>query len=237
MTVRAPQLDVVLPVHNEAATIEATVREWQDALGARLSARLVVCEDGSTDGSHEILSRLASDGVLDLVSDRTRKGYSQAVIDGLRATRAPFVLVVDGDGQCNPGDLQAFWDRRHDAAVVVGVRRPRIDPVARRVLSRAARVLFRAAFGSRVSDPSCPFVLIARPALERLLPALGVFPEGFWWEVSARAHHLGVPVTEVPIRHRARSAGGTKVYTWTALPRIGWAHVRAGVALWRELRR
>ena len=225
-------LDIVLPVHNEAQSIAATVRELCDEIGARLSLRLIICEDGSTDGTVDVLTGLQARYPIELITGTARKGYSRAVIDGLRAARAPFVLTIDSDGQCDPGDFWAFWDRRHDADVLIGNRHPRKDPLVRRALSRSFHTVFRLLLRIRVADPSCPYVLASREALSVLLPTLGVLEQGLWWEFTARAFQVGLRVKEVPVHHRTRSAGVTQVYTLGALPRIGWTHLFGLFTLW-----
>ena len=53
----SPELDIVLPVHNEGDTIEATLREWFAELSPRLALTFIVCEDGSTDDTKAVLRR------------------------------------------------------------------------------------------------------------------------------------------------------------------------------------
>ena len=100
-----PDLDIVLPVHNEAGSIEATVRELCGEIGSRLTLRLIICEDGSTDQTLDVLARLQPQYPIELITGTSRKGYSRAVTDGMRASRAPYLLAIDSDGQCDPGDF------------------------------------------------------------------------------------------------------------------------------------
>ena len=104
-------------------------------------------------------------------------------------------------------------------------------------MSRAFRVVFSTLFSVSLRDPSSPYLLIRRPALERVLATdPGILPQGFWWEFYARAAHLGLSMTEVPVAHRARSAGRTQVYLPTKIPRIALVHLVGLVRLRRELR-
>jgi len=63
---------------------------------------------------------------------------------------------------------------------------------------------------------------------------LGVLEQGLWWEFTARATQLHLRVNEVPVHHRARSAGETQVYRLGALPRIGLSHILGLLTLWRQ---
>jgi glycosyltransferase involved in cell wall biosynthesis len=97
-----PELEILLPVHNEAGSIEATIREIYSELLPQVSLRFVICEDGSRDNTKEILQRLAETLPIKLILSEERKGYSRTVTDGMKALQAPYLLCLDSDGQCDP---------------------------------------------------------------------------------------------------------------------------------------
>ena len=231
-----PELDIVLPVHNEGATIEATLREWFAALSPRITIRFIVCEDGSTDDTKAVLRACARSLPMALRLGEERKGYTGAVIDGLRASRAPYVLAVDSDGQCDPADFWTFWPRRDEFDVIIGCRTVRADPWVRRVMSGTFKLWYRALLRVPVADPSCPYVLARRATLDRLIPELGVLDPGLWWEFTARAYRKGLSLLEVPIHHRRRRSGSTQVFKWRKMPGIGWAHTIGLLKVWRQTR-
>ena len=233
-------VDIVLPVHNEGASIEGTLAEFNRVVSTEGSAsiRFVVCEDGSSDNTVGVLQRLARTLPIHLISDPVRKGYSRAVVDGLRATTAELVGFVDSDGQCDPRDFPAFLatHRAGNYDLVFGYRNPRRDHWARIAMSRSFSLVFRLFFRLPVRDPSCPFLLIRREALQRVLRGNpGILNQGFWWEFMARATAAKLRITEIPVTHRPRSAGTTQVYRLPALPRIAYDHLLSLVALKREL--
>jgi dolichol-phosphate mannosyltransferase len=231
-----PELEVVLPVHNEGDTIEATLREWFAELSPSLGIAFIVCEDGSTDDTKSVLRRCARDLPMTLRLGEERKGYARAVVDGLRASRAPYVLAVDSDGQCDPADFWEFWRRRDEFDVIIGRRTARADPWLRRVMSATFKLWYRALLGVPVADPSCPYVLARRAALDRLVPELGVLDPGLWWEFTARAYRRRVPLLELPIHHRRRHSGATQVFKWRKIPGIGLAHAIGLFTIWRQTR-
>ncbi len=242
MALEAPgpgPIDVVLPVHNEGASIAGVLREFHRVVAeeGRQPVRFVVSEDGSTDDTVAVLRSLSGSLPIELLSSTARKGYSRAVVDGMRATRSDLVAIVDSDGQCDPADLLRLRDRMGDADLVFGVRSPRRDPFARRAFSAAFGFVYRRLFPTPLRDPSCPYVLIRRAALERALRGKpGILPQGFWWEFVARAHAARLTIVEVPVAHRPRWSGGTVVYRPARLPRIAWDHLRGLLQLRRELR-
>lgn len=218
------EVEILLPVHNEAASIEATVTEIERVVSPVARFRFIVSEDGSTDDTPKVLQRLAENHLIKLISEPHRKGYSRAVIDGLRRVESPYVLCLDGDGQCDPRDFVRFWEARETSTVVVGWRVNRKDPPLRRALSGAFRIFHHVLFPVRLHDPSCPFVLAPKEVVEEVLPRLGVLAQGFWWEFSARVYAAGYRLKELPINHRTRAAGQTQVYRLSKMPGIGWSH-------------
>ena len=230
------ELEILLPVHNEAASIEATLREIYRTLSVHARCRFIVCEDGSSDDTREVLQQCSTQFPMTLITSPSRKGYSRAVMDGMKAMRAPFLLCLDSDGQCDPEDFSQFWKCRDQANLLIGWRVHRADPWLRRCQSGLFRRLYSLLYPIQIHDPSCPFVLIPAASVRTLLPELGVMEQGFWWEFVARAHRHGLRMKELPIRHRARAAGETKVYTLGKLPGIGWRHLVALLTIWKQTR-
>lgn len=231
-----PAVSVILPVHNEAGSIEGVVREIYDELRTKVDVRFVICEDGSRDGTKDVLRSLAREIPMTLEMSDGRKGYSQAVLDGLRLVRTEYFLCLDSDGQCDPKDFWRLWEKVDDADVVIGNRVDRQDTWQRRTQSRAFRTVFRMMFGVRLNDPSCPFAL-GRPDVLDCLPVdRPTLDQGFWWEFVARVSGSGRTIAEVPVRHRARAAGTTKVYTWRTIPGIARSHLSGLARIRREIK-
>lgn len=225
-----------MPAFNEASSIEEVLRELWAVVARELSVRIIVCEDGSTDGTPAILRRLASELPLEVISAPQRKGYSRALIDGLKAANAPWVLAVDSDGQLDPADFPALWTLRDGADVIMGKRARRRDPLARRALSAGFKLLYKTLFSPSVDDPSCPFVLMTRESAGYLADRLGTMELGFWWEFVAQAEHAGLTVRQATVRHRPRRNGASRAISLARAPRIALAHTIALLRLWRRLR-
>ena len=231
------EVEVVLPVHNEAQRIGTTLEEMFQTISPIATLSFIVSEDGSSDGTPEILEDLRERFPMKLISDLERKGYSGAVIDALRVAEAPYVLCLDSDGQCDPADFDKFWSARQSADVLIGARLNRQDTALRKVLSGLFKRLHALLFSIQLSDPSCPFVLARREVFAELLPSLGVLSQGFWWELVARASGSGKSIVEIPVAHRRRAAGETQVYRLSKIPKIGWSHVIGLLRIWRQQRR
>jgi dolichol-phosphate mannosyltransferase len=232
-----PDLEILLPVHNEAQSIASTIREIHAELSSRLHVDFIICEDGSKDNTREILRSLAEELPLRLNLSENRKGYSQALREGMYMLKADYLLCLDSDGQCDPRDFWAFWDAREGQDVVLGRRVKRADDFVRLILSRIFYLIYQAVFRVPARDPSCPFVLMTKATAFRLVNELGAMQQGFWWEFVARAYRRGLRIKELGVHHRERVAGVTQVYHWNSMPGIFLRHVAAIFHVWRETRR
>lgn len=237
MTSQNIELEILLPVHNEAESIERTIDEIYQAISPVANMRFIISEDGSNDGTPQVLEALANRYPMKLITGPERKGYSRAVIDGLEMLEAPYVLCLDSDGQCDPNDFVKFWPQRGKTDVLIGWRVTRQDTKLRKFLSGMFKLYYRALFGVSIHDPSCPYVLAPKSIIQQLTPDLGVLSQGFWWEFVARVWSHGYSIKEVPITHRLRAAGQTQVYRLQNLPRIGWTHVTGLMHIWQSSRR
>ncbi len=230
------ELDVLLPVHNEAETIARTVEEIYQVVSRVAKMRFIVSEDGSSDGTPGVLKELAANYPMQLITGATRKGYSRAVIDGFHLIEAPYVLCLDSDGQCDPRDFAKFWSQRNTADVLIGWRVNRQDTTLRKGLSGLFKVFYKLLFPVPVHDPSCPFILVPNTVVKVVLPRLGVLSVGFWWEFVARVRAAGHSIAEIPVNHRPRAAGKTQVYRYRKMLGIGWSHATGLVRIWMEYR-
>ncbi len=223
----SPDLEVLLPIHNEAESIAETIGEIYNELEPLVRMRFILCEDGSTDNTKEVLKAVAAKFPARLSLSDGRKGYSRAVREGMMQQEAKYLLCLDSDGQCDPKDFKRFWDLRDTADILIGWRVNRADTWARKLMSRTFYRIWKLLFNCPIHDPSCPFMLARRKVIAELWPRMGAMQQGFWWEFTARARRLGLTLRELPVHHRERAAGVTQVYRLRKLPGIGFRHVIA----------
>ena len=112
------QVEVLLPVHNEGESIEATIREMHSELSRVTDIGFIVCEDGSRDNSKEVLRSLATELPIRLNLSDARKGYSKAMREGMEMCEADYLLCLDSDGQCDPAYFAEFWAAREEFDVI-----------------------------------------------------------------------------------------------------------------------
>src|SRR5205807_3187656 len=149
-------LTVVVPVRNEAASIAELHRELVGTLTAwGRSVEIIVVDDGSTDESFEILTRLQSaDANLRVIRFRRNFGQTAAFAAGFDHARGRVIVTSDGDLQNDPRDIPALVDLVDKGAdIACGWRKDRKDPFfSRRLPSMLANRLISAATGVRLHD-------------------------------------------------------------------------------------
>lgn len=204
-----PALSVVVPIYNERENVVPLHEALTYALRSLgRSYEIVLVDDGSQDGTRDVLRTLAaSDPHVRLVLFRRNYGQTAAMAAGFRACRGNIIVSMDGDLQNDPADIGRLVDRLEEGFdVVCGWRRHRQDRMATRLLpSRVANLLIARVTGARIHDTGCSLKayrswvvrsLHLYSDMHRFLAALGV--------------GLGARIAELPVRHHPRRAGKSK---------------------------
>jgi dolichol-phosphate mannosyltransferase len=210
---------LVLPVWNEREVIEPVVQEIL-AVPELSSIRLLLVDDGSTDGSAELLDGLAERESRCAVLHLPHGGKDRALWTAFGRIETEWLGIMDSDGQYDPCDVVEMFRRAEgDAAAVWGVRARRHDNRWRKLISRAGRLAKRLILGScTVQDTGCG-IWIARTRFVRDLEMLCPQPAG---QVHCHLPELirtrGGRIAEQAIQHRSRLGGQAK---YGALNRLG----------------
>lgn len=211
-------LAIVVPIYNEAATIESVVSSWMqvlDTTGARF--QFILINDGSTDSSSSVLQKLESQHPQKIiVVDKPNSGHGRSCRVGYSAAAAAtcvdWVLQIDSDGQCDPSYFPEFWGAREEADCIFGKRVKRDDGLARALTSRFCRMGATILGGYDMTDPNVPYRLIRR---EILAKAIKRIPSSFNIHNVALTFILkktpGLRWTYVPIRFRQRQGGKNSI--------------------------
>jgi glycosyltransferase involved in cell wall biosynthesis len=230
-------LTLLMPVYNEAESISAVIGEFERTVVTPSGGRLLVCEDGSTDGSRDVLEKLSRQLPMELVTSPDRKGYAGAAHDGLAQTSTPWVFFADSDGQYDPQDFWKIWAARGDYDMVIGCKVQREERYYRIFLSKGFHLLAKAFTRIPLRDIDCGFRLIRRDVIERVLPDVKSLRYSFWAEFSIIAYRKGIRIGEVPVSHRPSLRGTTSIYSWNKLPKILVLQVVGLLRLARRLNR
>ena len=202
-------LSVVIPIRNEEASLPELVRELTEALSRwGRSFEILVVDDGSTDRSFEILSRLQdADARLRVVRFRRNFGQTAAFAAGFDHARGRYIVTMDGDLQNDPAEIPAMIaELERGADIVSGWRKNRQDAfLSRRLPSTMANWLISHVTGVHLHDYGCSLKVfraeIVKPMklygeMHRFLPAI--------------ASEQTSSITEMAVNHRARKYGRSK---------------------------
>ncbi len=214
-------LSIILPVFNEVKSLEYVLNNWSEFLKSEnIQHEFVICEDGSTDGTKDLVKKLMATLPISDQSTNHRRGYGGGVIAGIKAAKYEYILCIDSDGQCMPDSFLDIYNKRTDADIVIGIRSPRRDPFIRKIYSGLFHSLHWILFRSGVSDPSCPYILAKKEIYIKLLPKLSYMREGFWWGFVGSAVLYKMKFLQAKIVHYPRYDGSTVVYKISKMPGI-----------------
>ena len=197
---------LIIPVLDEADTIADLVR----AVPRDVVDEVIVVDGGSTDGT---VARARAAGARVILEPRS--GYGAACLAGVGATERPVVAFIDGDGSDDPAEIPRLvapiLAGEQDFVIgsrTRGVRERGSMGMHQLVAGHVAGRLMRALYGVRYTD-MCPLRAIRRDALERL----GMREKTYGWnlEMQMRAARAGLRILELPVRHRLRAGGASKV--------------------------
>jgi glycosyltransferase involved in cell wall biosynthesis len=209
-------LSVVVPLFNEAESLPHLYLELDAALAPNGEvSELIFVDDGSTDGSFEVLKALRSkDERVKIIQLRGNQGKTTALAIGFREARGEIIVTLDADLQDDPKEIPKFLTKLEEGYdLVSGWKASRQDPWTRRALSAIFNRVTASITGLQIHDFNCGFKAYRRAVvnelklhgeLHRFIPAL--------------ANWRGFRVAEIEVEHRPRRYGRSK-YGMERIPR------------------
>jgi len=205
---RIPYLSVVVPVFNEAENLRPLFQAIGEAL-TDISHEIIFIDDGSKDGSVEILFEIAQEAseVVSVIQLRRNFGQTAAIAAGLDYSAGEIIVLLDADLQNDPADIPMLVEKIEEGYdVVSGWRVDRKDKlITRTIPSRMANWLISTVTGVKLHDYGCTLKAYRRDVFDgfRLYGEMHRF-------IPAYAVSVGARITEVPVQHHPRRFGETK---------------------------
>lgn len=233
----SPRLSLAAPCFNEAQGVARVLTYWNSVLDrAPFACEIVICNDGSTDSTLQVLEELQrSIPRLRVIHFSENGGYGRALSAAIAATRGEYVATLDSDGQFDPGDALILLKKLEEEGLdaVNGYRVKKKDTPLRvaadRGLNRLVRTLFRVDF----KDTNCALKVVKGELLRRTPIEARGYPTPT--ELVLRLQASGARVGEAPVSHEERLEGSSKLRPF----RTAWEmlrfllYLRARLALYR----
>jgi len=205
---RPVDLSIVVPAFDEREALPGLIDEIAAACDPLdLEWEVVIVDDGSTDGTTELVEEMAG-GRPQLRGVRLRRnfGKSAALAAGFEHTAGETVVTIDGDGQDDPADIPALLaELERGADLVSGWKRQRQDPLSRRLASRIFNTVTAWLTGVSMHDMNCGFKAY-RGECARSLEVYGELHR----YMPVLADQQGWRVGELPVNHRERRHGRSR---------------------------
>jgi dolichol-phosphate mannosyltransferase len=229
----APTLSIVIPTYNERGNIPIVVDRLRATL-AGITWELIVVDDDSPDGTASLVKEIgATDSRVRCILRLGRRGLSGACLEGMLASQAEFVAVMDGDLQHDETLLRSMLDllRRDEANLVVATRYAEGAAAhglsSRRAWSsRIATGFALRAFDLRLSDPMSGFFMMRRAIVDRFAEQLSTQGFKILLDIAVTAHD-DLRIAELPYTFRPRHLGESKLDAGAALEYLGLVLAKA----------
>lgn len=205
------EISVVIPAYNEAENIDEVVKQIFNTLEHLFPKyELIVVDDGSNDGTYEIVNKLSSSfHNLKCIRFEDNRGYGAALREGFREAAFRYVFYTDSDGQFDIREIEKIMPIMDNCDMVAGFRLTREDNLFRRLSSAIYNQFVSFYLGIYFMDVNCSFKLFKREILDRVrLESNGFSIDA---ELLWKTKKAGYRICERGVRHYKRDKGRSKV--------------------------
>ena len=200
-------ISVVIPIFNELESLPELKRQLLENLQSFEKWEIIFIDDGSSDGSTEWLTDLASkDNNFKLIEFYRNYGKSAALNEGFKAASGDYIITMDADLQDDPNEIKNLVAKLNEGwDLVSGWKKNRLDPLNKRIPSKLFNFVTRLLTGVKIHDFNCGL----KGYKKSVIKSIDVYG-GRHRYIPAIAGHRKFKITEIIVNHRARKFGSTK---------------------------
>ena len=201
------KISVIIPIYNEVGSLRELYGELVQALAPYEKYEILFIDDGSTDGSFDVIKELGeTDTHVNLFQFHRNYGKSAALAEGFKYAEGDQIITMDADLQDDPSEITNLVQKLEEGFdLVSGWKKNRKDPLSKKLPSKLFNFITRLFTGVRIHDFNCG-LKIYRKAVIKTLDIYG----GRHRYIPALAGQKKFKVAEIVVNHRPRMHGVTK---------------------------
>lgn len=209
-------LALVMPVYNEEECIESVVRDWDQTLcELGINYRLMIYNDGSKDGTAEVLKCFQSSETVQ-VTNKLNSGHGPTILRGYHdaVKIADWVFQCDSDGEMLPEGFSELWAKRNEYDALFGYRENRVQSRSRAFISAVSRFAVKTFFGAGVRDVNTPYRLMRAAILADIVKTI---PDDTFAPnvlISGELCRRKCRIFNTPVPHAHRRTGQVSIVKW-----------------------
>lgn len=207
--IKLNELSVFFPAYNEAGNIGELLKQAISIIPSIAKKyEIIVIDDGSTDATASIVSRLAKKHPSIRLITQSNQGYGGALKRGFSESRYEWIFFTDSDLQFDLNEITHFIASTDQHRVIIGYRKNRAEGWWRNLLAKSLKIVGRIWFGfpTQIKDIDCAYKLIHRDVIGSTLP---LYSDGAMisTELLLKIHRLRCGYLQLPVTHFVRHVG------------------------------
>jgi len=203
------ELAVIVPVYNEEAAIREVLEKWTNLFKIlKIDFKVHLYNDGSGDRTLEVITMGAEKNKKLVVHNKTNSGHGPTILLGYRENiHAKWIFQMDSDDEMEPDAFVKLWVNREKYDFLIGNRKHFNQPLMRKIISAASRLVIKSFYGTRVHDVNSPYRLMRVERFKELFFALpnNIFAPNV--VISGWASLNKLRIYEIDVFHRSRRTG------------------------------